>query len=38
LRYREYIALNPVKAGLAGEPDLYPYCFTYLAKKKADKG
>jgi len=34
-KHREYIAANPVKAGLADAPDEYPYCFTYLAKKKA---
>ncbi|MDR3718597.1 MAG: transposase [Bryobacteraceae bacterium] len=34
-RHREYIAANPVKAGLAGSPEEYPYCFTYLAKRKA---
>ncbi len=35
LRHREYIAQNPVKAGLAGSPEEFPYCFTYLAKRKA---
>jgi len=34
-RHREYIAANPVKAGLADSPEEYPYCFTYLAKRKA---
>ncbi len=34
LRHREYIAQNPVKAGLADSPGQFPYCFTYLAKKK----
>jgi putative transposase len=34
MRYREYIAQNPVKAGLADSPDQYPYCFGFLAKKK----
>jgi putative transposase len=28
LRYREYIAQNPVKAGLVGSPEKFPYCFT----------
>ena len=37
-RYREYIAQNPVKAGLAESPEQYPYCYTYLARKKANKG
>jgi putative transposase len=36
--YREYIALNPVKAGLAESPEQYPYCYGYLAKRKAGKG
>jgi len=35
LRYRNYIAQNPVKAGLADSPDSFPYCFIYLAKRKA---
>ncbi len=34
--HREYIAQNPVKAGLAAAPEEYPFCFRYLAKKKAD--
>jgi len=34
LRYREYIAQNPIKAGLAELPEKFPYCFTYLAKLK----
>jgi putative transposase len=38
LRYREYIAQNPVKAGLAGSPEQYPYCFSYLAMKKGNRG
>ncbi len=32
--YRQYIAQNPVKAGLANSPDEYPYCFRYLARMK----
>jgi len=35
LRYRDYIAQNPVKAGLVDSPEQFPYCFTYLAKGKA---
>jgi putative transposase len=35
LRHREYIAANPVKAGLVDSPEEYIYCFAYLAKKKA---
>ena len=31
----EYIAQNPVKAGLAAAPDEYPFCFRYLARRKA---
>jgi putative transposase len=38
LRYREYIAQNPVKAGLADSPGEYPYCYSYLAKKKGSRG
>ncbi|MGD0669235.1 MAG: transposase [Bryobacteraceae bacterium] len=35
LQHREYIAANPVKAGLVEASEEYPYCFTYLARKKA---
>jgi putative transposase len=35
LQHREYIAQNPVKAGLVDSAEKYPYCYTYLAKKKA---
>jgi len=38
LGYREYIAQNPVKAGLAESPGQYPFCYSYLAKKKASRG
>jgi putative transposase len=34
--HREYIAQNPVKAGLASDSEMYPFCFRYLAKKKAE--
>ncbi len=34
--HREYIAQNPVKAGLAAIPDEYPFCFRYLARMKAE--
>jgi putative transposase len=34
LRHREYIAQNPVKRGLVDTPEKFPYCFTYLAKRK----
>jgi putative transposase len=35
-KHREYIAQNPVKAGLAGEVDEYPFCYWHLAKLKAE--
>jgi putative transposase len=35
LQHREYIAQNPVKAGLVDSPENFPYCFTYLATRKA---
>jgi putative transposase len=35
-KHRQYIAQNPVKAGLAASPDEYPFCFRYLAKRKAE--
>ncbi len=34
-QHRAYIAGNPVKAGLVDTPEDYPYCFDYLARKKA---
>jgi putative transposase len=36
--HRTYIANNPVKAGLAEAPGQYPYCYAYLATKKASRG
>jgi putative transposase len=33
--HRAYIANNPVKAGLAASVDEYPFCYRYLASKKA---
>jgi putative transposase len=33
-RCREYIANNPVKAGLARTADEYPFTFAYLAEQK----
>lgn len=33
-RHRQYIAQNPVKAGLVDSPEKFPYCFTYLAEQK----
>ena len=35
LQHREYIAQNPVKARLVDSPEKFPYCFTYLAGRKA---
>ncbi len=35
LQHREYIAENPVRAGLVDSPEKFPYCFAYLAKRKA---
>jgi len=35
LAHREYIAANPVKEGRADSPEKFPYCFGYLAKRKA---
>jgi putative transposase len=34
VRHREYIAQNPVKARLVDSPEKFPYCFTYLARRK----
>ena len=34
-RHRDYIAANPVKAGLVDSPEKFPYCFTYLVWRKA---
>jgi putative transposase len=34
LQHREYIAKNPVKAGLADLPESFPFCFSYLAKSR----
>jgi putative transposase len=34
--HRGYIAQNPVKAGLAQSIDEFPFCFRYLANRKAD--
>jgi putative transposase len=35
-KHREYIANNPVKAGLVDAPEKYPYCFASLARKKIE--
>lgn len=34
--HREYIAQNPVKARLAVSAEEFPFCFRYLAKKRAE--
>jgi putative transposase len=34
--YQQYIAENPVRARLAESPGLYPFCFEFLARKKAE--
>ena len=36
-KYREYIAQNPVKAGLVESAEQYPFCFRSLAKKKSQR-
>ena len=33
-RHRDYIAQNPVKAGLVDSPEQYPHCYLHLAEKK----
>jgi len=33
--HRRYIAENPVKAGLVDSAEIYPFCYGYLAKSKA---
>ncbi|MFY9747227.1 MAG: transposase [Acidobacteriaceae bacterium] len=33
--HRTYIAMNPVRAGLASSPADFPWCFTSLARQKA---
>ena len=35
LTHRKYIAENPVKARLVDASGAYPWCFAYLAKRKA---
>jgi putative transposase len=35
VRHQNYIDENPVRAGLARSADEYPYCSTYLKKRKA---
>ena len=35
-KHREYIAQNPVRAGLASQADEYPFCYRHLARRKAN--
>jgi putative transposase len=35
LQHRAYIIQNPVKAGLVDTAEKWPFCYGYLAKKKA---
>jgi putative transposase len=34
--HREYIGQNPVKAGLVGSADEFPFCYRFLAKRKTE--
>ena len=35
--HREYIAENPVKAGLVATADEFPFCYRFLANRKAEE-
>jgi hypothetical protein len=35
-KHREYIGQNPVKAGIATSADDFPFCYRYLAVRKAE--
>jgi hypothetical protein len=35
LQHRAYIVQNPVKAGLVNRAEEWPYCYSYLSKKRA---
>jgi putative transposase len=35
LQHRAYIFQNPVKAGLVDRAEQWPYCYSYLARRKA---
>jgi putative transposase len=37
LQHRNYIAMNPVKAGLVDLPEKYPYCYEFLTKQKSSR-
>jgi putative transposase len=34
LQHQQYIAANPLKAGLVDSAEKFPFCFTYLASEK----
>jgi putative transposase len=34
-RYRDYIARNPIRAGLASAPNTFRWCFEFLKRQKA---
>jgi putative transposase len=36
-KHREYIAQNPVKAGIAASADEYQFCFRFLTREKAKR-
>jgi hypothetical protein len=35
LRHREYLAENPIKAGLVDSAEKFPFCFSLLGKEEA---
>jgi putative transposase len=35
-KHREYIAQNPVKAGMVASAEEYPFCFGFLSRQKAE--
>ena len=35
-KHSEYIAQNPVKAGIVASADEFPFCFKYLSKRKTE--
>ena len=37
LQHRTYIAMNPVKAGLAKSPEQYPFCYEFLVRQKSSR-
>jgi len=38
LKHREYIDMNPVRAGFVDSPEKFPYGSAYLKKKKKNRG